>query len=366
MILHFYFARKFLYMCLALTVVLFSLTALVDLIDLLRDYGGFEAVSFWNVIELMFLKSPGTINQILPLILLLSTIALFLGLARSSEMVVARASGRSAVRSLIAPIVVAWLIGCIAVSTLGPIVAASSNRFSTLTENYKAGGSAVLSVSNEGLWLRQGDDSGQTVIRASRSNADASVLYDVTFLAYAGTGGPVKRIQAANAALNDGYWALQSVKVWTLDQNNNPEAASERFARLELPSSLTLERIRESLGTFSGVSVWDMPEFITQLEQAGFSAQRHRVWFQAELSRPLFLMAMVLVGAAFTMRHTRLGGTGMSVISAVLLGFVMYFARSFATILGENGQLAIYLAAWAVPVAANMLALGLILHAEDG
>ena len=109
-----------------------------------------------------------------------------------------------------------------------------------------------------------------------------------------------------------------------------------------------------------------MQGFIRQLEQAGFSARRHKVWFQSELARPLFLVAMVLVGAAFTMRHTRFGGTGPAVLSAVLLGFSLYFARSFATILGENGQLAVMLAAWAVPIAANLLALGLLLHAEDG
>jgi lipopolysaccharide export system permease protein len=109
-----------------------------------------------------------------------------------------------------------------------------------------------------------------------------------------------------------------------------------------------------------------MQPFIAQLEQAGFSARRHHVWFQAELARPLFLVAMVLVGAAFTMRHTRLGGTGPAVLSAVLLGFALFFVRSFAIVLGENGQLALPLATWAVPVAANMLAFGLLLHTEDG
>jgi lipopolysaccharide export system permease protein len=74
----------------------------------------------------------------------------------------------------------------------------------------------------------------------------------------------------------------------------------------------------------------------------------------------------VLVGAAFTMRHTRLGGTGISVLVSVLLGFMLYFIRNFAQILGENGQLPVALAAWAPPVAALMLTFGMLLHAEDG
>ena len=366
MILHTYFARRFMVIVLALSAILYALSAVIDLVDLLRAFSDYDDVGFPQILQLMGLKSPSTIDQVLPLILLLTTIVLFLSLARSSEMVVTRAAGRSAVRALVAPVLCALVIGLFAVTVLGPLVAAFSNRFSDLSENYRAGGTAVLSVSGEGLWLRQGDDTSQSVIRASRSNADASVLYDVTFVTYSGPGSPDRRIEAFSAALTDGHWMLRNAKEWQLIEGQNAEANAKQHETLLVPSTLTLDRIRESLGTSAGISVWDMPRFVSQLEQAGFSARRHKVWFQEELSRPLFLVAMVLVGAAFTMRHTRLGGTGVAVISAVLLGFVLYFARSFAVILGENGQLGILLATWAVPIAANLLAMGLILRAEDG
>jgi lipopolysaccharide export system permease protein len=48
------------------------------------------------------------------------------------------------------------------------------------------------------------------------------------------------------------------------------------------------------------------------------------------------------------------------------LGFGLYFIRNFAQILGENGQLPVILAAWAPPVAALLLGVGLLLHTEDG
>ncbi|THH38444.1 LPS export ABC transporter permease LptG [Aliishimia ponticola] len=366
MILHMYFARRFFMGFLGLTIVLYALSAVVELFELLGDFGTAPDVSFPQILGLLFLRSPGLVDQILPLILLLATIMLFIGLARTSELVVTRAAGRSAIRSLIAPVVVALVIGVLAVTMLGPIIAAFSNRYAALSEGYRTGGNAALSVSGEGLWLRQGDTNGQTVIRAARSNADGSVLYDVTFLSYAPQVGPNRRIEAASAELTDGHWVLTQAKEWNLQSGTNAEAEALRHARLELPSSLTVDRIRESLGSSSGVSIWEMQGFIAQLEHAGFSARRHQVWFQSQLSRPLFLAAMVLVGAAFTMRHTRFGGTGPAVLAAVLLGFALYFIRSFAVILGENGQLAVPLATWAVPVAANLLALGLLLHAEDG
>jgi lipopolysaccharide export system permease protein len=84
------------------------------------------------------------------------------------------------------------------------------------------------------------------------------------------------------------------------------------------------------------------------------------------LAQPLCMMAMVLGGSAFTMRHTRFGNTGVAVLLAILVGFSLYFVRNFAQILGENGQIPVLLAAWAPPVASVLLALGRLLPMEDG
>jgi lipopolysaccharide export system permease protein len=159
---------------------------------------------------------------------------------------------------------------------------------------------------------------------------------------------------------------LRGAKVWPLASGVNPEGSASSHDQFELPSTLTRDRIRDSFGKPGAISVWDLPRFITQLEQAGFSARRHSVWLQMELARPLFLTAMVLIGAAFTMRHARAGGTGVAVLISLLLGFGLYYIRNFAQILGENGQIPIMLAAWAPPLAAALLGIGLLLHTEDG
>lgn len=365
MILDLYFARRFTQSFLLIGAVFLTLIMLIDLIEQLRRFEGTD-VSFGKLFRLTLLNAPEAISEILPLLMILSTIVLFVGLARSSELVVTRATGRSGIRALAAPLVVAALIGALAVSTLNPIVAATSNRYQQLADTYRTGGPSALSLSGEGLWLRQGDAKGQSVIHATGYSADPLTLHDVTILTYAPGGGPVRRINAESALLDGQDWLLSRVKVWPLIAGINPETSSAEHDTLRIATSLTQERIRDSLGRPTGISIYDLPATIRDLAQAGFSTKRHEVWFQVELARPLFLMAMVLVGAAFTMRHTRFGGTGVAVLAAVLLGFTLYFIRNFAQILGENGQISVALAAWAPPVAAILLTWGLLLHAEDG
>ena len=363
MILHAYLARRFVFSFAGVAVALSVILALVELMDKL---GNFPDRPFVDVLGLVALGVPWAIYEILPLVVILASVAMFLRLARSSELVVLRASGRSALRGLMAPVTVTLVLGLLAVAVGNPIVAATSKRDHDLSNRFRGVETAALAVAAEGLWLRQGDADGQTVIFAERASADLGTLHAPVFVEFAPDGTPARRIHAATARLGAEAWLLDDVKIWTLDQGGNPEAGAERMAALNLPSDLTQDRILDSFGKPRYIPVWDLPGFIAQLEASGFSARRYAVWFQSELARPVFLMALVLMSAAFTIGHVRGANVGLRVLSAVIVGFGLHYLRNFAQILGENGQIPVALAAWVPPVAALMLAVGLILHLEDG
>ncbi|MEQ5868515.1 LPS export ABC transporter permease LptG [Sagittula sp. NFXS13] len=362
--LHYYFARRFMTIFFSILGVFGLFQALLDLIDEMRRLG--DELEFGQILLLVFLKLPEGLYEVLPLVMILATVGLFIGLARSSELVATRAVGRSGLTALMSPVLTAFAIGVFIVAVINPIVAATSKRYADLRESFQSGNTSTLSLGAEGLWLRQGGEDGQSVIRASSANPEATELYDVSIVQYAPNGGPDLRIQAEKAELIDGAWRLTNAKAWPLSPGLNPELGAKVHATYDLPSTLTRDSIRDRFGRPSAVPIWALPNFIEGLEDAGFSARRHAVWYNMELARPLFLVAMVLIGAAFTMQPTRLGRTGPAVLWAVLLGFGLYYVRSFAQIMGENGQLGPIIAAWVPPTASVLLALGLVLHMEDG
>lgn len=365
MILHRYFARRFVLSLATVFAIFFLFSGFLSLIEQLRRFRDTDA-SFSEVFALALLSLPEGLYRILPLIVILATISLFLSLARSSEMVVTRAAGRSALRALVAPGLVALALGLVAIGVINPIVAATSKEYESRAATLRGDAPKLLAFSGNGLWLRQGGPSGQTVIRADRANLDGTQLSDVSFYRYAANLSPLQRIEAASATLHPGAWHLSDAKVWPLSGDGNAEARATFHPHIEVPSTLTADQIRDSFGTPSSIPIWDLPSFINGLEQAGFSARRHMVWFQVELAQPAFLIAMMLIAAGFTMRHQRSGRTGIMVLAAVLMGFGLYFIRNFAMILGDSGQIPVMLAAWAPPLSAIGLSLGLLLHLEDG
>lgn len=373
MTLTLYFIRRFLRAFFLVVGAFCGVLFLIDSFEQIRRFGS-AGVGIGQIAWMAALNVPSGINTLLPLLTVLASVVMFLGLARNSELVVVRASGRSALRMALAPAAVAFLLGALAVAGLNPIAAATTKRYEALADRILRGSVQTASIGGEGVWLRQsaadttgaGSAQRQSVIHALRANSDATELFDMTMMEFSFDQGPIRYLQADSATLEPGAWVLTGVKEWPLAEAANPETEALLHASLRVPSDLTAERIRDSFGAPSEIAIWDLPEFIAALERAGFSARRHAAWLQKELAQPLLLAAMVLIAAAFTMHHTRRSRAGVLALLAFGAGVAALLLRSFAQALGENGMLPVVLAAWAPPLVVLMAALTLILHLEDG
>ncbi len=365
MILGLYVVRRLAATFLMIAAVFFGMLFMFEVFEVVRRFGDEAALS--TLMMLSALRVPRTFYQIMPLLMILSSMALFLSMARSSELVVIRAAGRSAKRMLAEPLLAALVFGALLVALLNPISAASTRIYqSQLQALQNPEMVAQISISESALWLRQGDSLGQTVIRAEGVEADGLTFTSVSFLVFDRvSGAPVMRIEADSGRLEPGSWHLRNAKQWNLD-DLNPERTARRHEEVALPTDLTPERIRDSLARSGTISIWAMPAFIRAMDRAGLSTRDHRAQFQAELALPLLMAAMMLIGAVLSLQHSRTGGASQRILITVLAGFALFFLRNFAQVLGENGQIPLVLAIWTPPVASMLLAFGVLLHLEDG
>ncbi len=346
--------------------VFLGILYLFELVEMMRRFGGGET-GLRQILWLSALRVPTTFYQVLPLLMILAAMALFLALARSSELVVIRAAGRSALRMLIEPFIATLLFGALVVAALNPVVAAATRLYQAQAQAITAPDLVLqVAIGDTGLWLRQGDNLGQTVIRAGSVSQDGLTFHDTGFISFDGaTGAPVARIEAAVARLGNGAWALEQATEWDLTAEN-PERDAQRHEHYQLPTDLTPERIRDSFARAGTISIWALPEFIAALDRAGLATRSFRVQLHTELAMPVLMAAMMLVGTVLCMRHSRAGGTGSRIMLTVIAGFALFFLRNFAQVLGENGQIPLVLAVWTPPFAMILLALGVLLHLEDG
>jgi lipopolysaccharide export system permease protein len=363
--LAFYVARRFVSAFFAAFLVVFMIVVLVDMVELLRR-GARSDAGFVEVLSLAVLHAPSLMLTIMPFIVLLAAIASFARLARTSELVVTRAAGVS-VWQLIAPtLVAAALIGVLAFSVYNPIASGTLQRFETLKSRYFDNQTNLLSISSNGLWLRQSAEGRQTVIRAKRAGGDGVLLWDVSVFRFGTDDQLLSRLEAGRATLGPSAWTLYQVRTWTFGGDMDAPPVETATETERLPTDLTKARILESFSAPETISFWKLGGFIEAMEASGFSATRHRMFWQSQLSTPLLLAAMVLIGAAFSMRHVRFGGLGLMALGAVSTGLGYFVLSNVMAAFGASGAIPATLAAWSPPLAMSLLAIGLLLHLEDG
>ncbi len=355
-----YVGRQFVQSFLLLLIILSSVIVLFELIEMVRRISGRPDSSFGIALQMTLLKVPQTLELLFHFTVLFSAMFTFWRLTRNHELVVARAAGVSVWQFLLPVVMVAALIGVARVSVINPLGAAMYSRFEEMANRYIYGLTSIIEISPNGLWLRQQDEDGSSIIFAERAEPDRLLLRGVTVFLFDPEDRHQGRIDAASAALQDGHWLLRDA--WVSRGPNDREFVPE----LERPTRLTLDSIQDSFASPHRLSFWQLPGFIATLEQIGFSSIRHRLHYQSLLAQPLLLVAMVLFAAAFSLRLTRRGGHVLLVAAGVGTGFMLFLMTDVMRALGQTETIPIALAAWTPAAVSVLVGTALLLHLEDG
>ena len=308
------------------------LAMMIDLVELTNRAAGKEGVDFFTVVGMSLLKLPGLAEKILPFAVLFGSMWTFTKLSRTQELVIVRASGMSIWQFLTPALVMAALIGTLAITVFNPIAAAMMGRFEDLEARYIRGKPSLLSLVSTGLWLRQADDSGQQVIHALRISSQLQ-LEDVIIFLQDKSERFVGRIDAKSAKLSDtgGQWLLS--EAWKTGADRTPVFQQE----MSVHTTLTPEQIQDSFASPETISFWELPHFIEMFEAAGFKAVRHRLHYYSLLASPFLLCAMTIIAASFSLRLARLGGVTRLILAGSLTGFALYFVSDLTQALGISG-----------------------------
>jgi lipopolysaccharide export system permease protein len=358
-----YVLKKTLGSLAAALAVVAVLVMLIAFVDISKNVGTRTEVGFGELLYLTLLQAPATILVLTPFVFLFGTLGAFVGLNRRSELIAMRAAGVSAWRFIMPAATAAFVMGLATVTLLNPLTSAMSAQFETtrnaMMENY-------LKSAPKGLWLRQGDDKTQIVIRArSRDQADGEVrLRGVSLFIYTvASNGSLqfsRRVEAAEARLEPGFWRLSGVR------EAMPGAGAIRSDSLSIPSNLDDRTASERFNNPQAIAVWRLPETIRRTEKAGFSSIPFRLRLHQVLATPLLFAAMSVLAAAFSLRLMRLGGLAGLAGAGVTLGFGFFFFNELCGALGKADVLTPAMAAWTPPLVALLAGLTLLCYTEDG
>lgn len=354
-----YLGKQYLIWFLAFLVGLAGIIYLFEVAELLRRSANLTDTSLGVVLRMGAYKLPDTIEKILPFVVLFSGLFNFWRLTRSQELIVARAAGISAWQFLAPPLLITILFSGVYVMLMNPLGATMNARYKEMEARYLRH-SPSLELTGAGLWLRQEEGERRYLLHADKVTMEPLTLTPVIVFVYDKDNEYQGRIDAPHAVLNGQNWDIDNAWInWDGEQQVHQD-----FYRLH--TTLTLEKIQESMAAPNTISFWSLPRFIRALHSIGLPAVRHEMQLQMLLAQPVMLCAMVFFAAAFSLRLNRRGGILNAMMAGMVTGSLIFSLNNVVTALGMNQTLPAVLAAWAIPLAALGAGQATLLYLEDG
>ena len=366
MTLSIYFIKRFLVSFIRVLLGIILLVLLFDFLTNLNRINGLEN-PIWNALILSLLRTTTYLSLAMPLIVMLSALAFSISLTRSNEFIISRASGLSALRSLLSVLISAFFLGLISIFLLDPIAGKMIGYYDVKLNKLRSNQAARIIINEYGYWMRQPSLNGHQIIKASSASNNGQQLHDVSMFDYDKNGIIKHRFFAKNVSLNKDEFLFITVIKWTDEKiKDNPILASEIIKNLIVKTKITPSQLLDGYASPETISPWNMSNQIKKVKSSGFSILKYQSKKMEQYARPFLFIVMVLLGCVFTLQNSRSKNIGISALMAVTSGFFLHFIQNFSTTLGRSGEIPLFVATWSPILSTGLVAITLFLHYEDG
>jgi lipopolysaccharide export system permease protein len=361
-----YFAKRFFVSFASVLLAVGLLILLIDFLTNLSRLSGLES-PVQNALILGMYRTLTYLSLAMPLIVMLSGLAFSVGVARSSEFVVTRAAGLSALKSLFSVTLCAFVLGLLSIFIFDPLAGRMVDAYDAKLNNLRGADQRAVLINETGYWMRQSTESGHQIIKANSASDNGQTLRGITVYNYDDQGDIIDRTFARTAFLRAGEWVLTQGKTWTdATLKSDPNHASYTFKIIRIPTTITPKQLLAGYPAPETLSPFEMPNQISRVGDSGFSTLKYRSYQMSQYARPVLFAVMVMLGCVFTLQNARMGNLGTSVVASVVCGFGLHFLQNFAATLGRSGEIPLIIATWSPILCAGLVVVALFLHYEDG
>jgi lipopolysaccharide export system permease protein len=334
-------------------IVLICLVQVLELLDVTTDIlergQGLAGIGHYSLLRL-----PGQFQQVAALSVLVGALFTFTQLARTSEMVVIRATGANIYRVLrmMAPVAIGMALLDFAVGAeLAPRTQDALSHWMAI----HAPPSKAKPVKPH--WFRLGPD----LVMVGAVSEDGRTLTTLRIYQRDASRNLTREIAAPLATAQPGGWRLTQARVTTVGQESSTvTATADQGWSTTLTPAQVIRLVRAgqeipfttAFGAVAGTGPADRsPDF--------YATRLHRTF-----AEPLGALVMLLLSAPAALSSLR-SDQGMRLfLFGLVSGLLFLVADGLLTALGETSALPPILAAWSAPVAFTALAVTVLLYAE--
>ncbi len=348
-----YVMRLLLTRTLFAVVVLIALVQVLELLDvtteILERGQGLAGIGHYSLLRL-----PGQFQQVTALAMLVGALFTFTHMARTSEMVVIRATGANIYRVLrmMAPVAIGLaLVDFVVAAEIAPRTQDSLVAWMNAT--------ALPSKAKpaKAHWFRLGKD----LILIGAVSTDGRTLGNVRIYRRDKQRLLTEELAAPTAVAEAGGWRLKSATVMRVGGDH---AATSAPADLHWTTPLGPTDVVRLFRSTDYISTGAAASALARVGPVDKSPDFYITRLHRTFAEPLAAVVMLLLSAPAALSNMRSDQAARLFLFGLVSGLLFLVADGLLTALGETSALPPILAAWSAPVAFTALAVTVLLYAE--
>ena len=359
----FYLSRLFGKTLVAVTLFFGVFLFWIEFFEFQRQGWAPEATSFFQKVVFLGLKIPFTLQQLLPFLIFLTSLALFWRLNRGNEIIILRSFGASIWRVTAPFFMMASLFGLLNLFAFQP---ASLFLFHLHKKQERLHSKAHVpetltpsQMPDSSLWYKQKVGDTHFIYRLTYEPGSTQATGGVSVFVFDTSYRFLTSYEAERGQVHQGRLLLKNV--WKA----SGQTGTSYHQSVEVPFILTSEDFFQKIPSPQDLSFGELTSWIRWMDRLGMSSYLYRLERQRLLSLTAWFAGMVLLASAFGANVRRPGG-GMWLMGLGVSGSLcLYFLRDLTHALAGARFLPLGFAAWSVCLITFLAALVSLVFQEE-
>jgi len=318
-------------------------SVLILVVDLIQYLDRFLRTKppFIYILQHLFYRLPGSLYDGLPIIVLISTVLLFLTLTQQRELDALKAAGVSLYRASL-PILLVALAISVGSGLLQETVLPGLNAKAEEVDRVKIRGNQPRHLQRQTqIWYRSSDTRflRMELLDPIERSLDGLLVVDIS---------PEfrlrDRLDASKARWTDSGWMLSDGVYRKIGPGGRVVADLFTERLVIMPEQINdLIQVQKSPET---MSFRELSAYVVRLAETGHHVGKYLVQLDSKLSFPLVHVIMALVAIPFALVSPRGGGRGVGIAVAILISVSYWLVHSVAIAFAKAELLPPMLGAW--------------------
>ena len=332
-----YIIKNFLLIVFKASLVFLSLIFIMGVFEEVSFFSKLD-VNFYLPVALVLMNSLSILYKLFPFIFLIAAQFFFIKILDSNELIAFKSYGLSNNKILSIVALTSFFSGIFIISIFYNISAISKFKYIDLKNEYTNDNRYLASVTENGLWIKDDNDTEVYFINAEKVSVNK--LHNIDILVFDKNFTLKKTIFTTEADISTKEWLMEKAIIIGVEGNK------EIKKKYLFKSNFDYKKINNLYSDLSALNIYELIKLRNDYETINYSVTEINMHIKRISSYPFFITIMTIFSSIIMLNIKHQKPKIFYAAGGILLSVLIYYLNFFFGALGKNEQIPIILSIW--------------------